>query len=42
MHDAPVGGIGSPVLWGVSACGSKEIIVLISQQVKEVSFTSVT
>lgn len=30
MHDAPVGGIRTPV----SACGFKEIIVFISKQVK--------
>lgn len=37
MHDSPVGGIRTPV----TACGSKEIIVFISKQVNEVSFTSV-
>lgn len=40
VHEAPIGGIRTPMVWGVSAFSSKEIIVFISKQVKEVSSTS--
>lgn len=41
MHDAPTGGVKSTCGAGISACASNEIIIFISKQVKEVSFTSV-